>query len=365
MRAIIQALAAAATFSLFSPPARAQHLFWDSNGERNATCLYGTVTILATHPAIYYCGANWHPGEPAGGYCGIQHNSARERRTIFSVWDTSPRLHPKTTEADPETVFGRFGGEGEGAHTHMLWPWKEGDTFQFFVHKKTGAEGDRTDARYYAYDRNASRWRHIATISSPSGGRRSVATIGGSLNSFLENFGGRDQDVPKVALYRLWLGRSVDTMQPLTRAKGDGTWGRLDDSYFLAEGAPEKLDAVFRELAKTRGRPEFGRDGESLAAISAKPIPADVIRALRNLPRAAAVQERPDAPRAGAVYRIRSVLSRESLAIEAAPREAGSVGRLSAGSVRDWDARTGCPSCATRRCSLKSSSAITRLGVVR
>ena len=113
-----------------------KHLAWDLEGRRNATCLYGTVTVLATHPAIYYCGANWHPGEPAGGYCGIQHNSEQERRTIFSIWDTSPQLHPRTTEADPDAVFGRFGGEGEGGHTHMLWPWKEGEPFQFFVHKQ-------------------------------------------------------------------------------------------------------------------------------------------------------------------------------------------------------------------------------------
>jgi hypothetical protein len=46
----------------------------------------------------------------------------RERRTIFSIWDTSPQLHPTTTEADPRAIFNRFGGEGEVGHTHMLWP---------------------------------------------------------------------------------------------------------------------------------------------------------------------------------------------------------------------------------------------------
>ena len=114
---------------LLCATASAQHLWWNLEGQRDATCLYGEITVLATHPAIYYCGANWHPGEPAGGYCGIQHNSTRERRTIFSIWDTSPQLHPKVTEADPDTVFGRFGGEGEGGHTHMLWPWNTNDTF--------------------------------------------------------------------------------------------------------------------------------------------------------------------------------------------------------------------------------------------
>ena len=198
----------------------------------------------------------------------------------------------------------------------MLWPWKVGETFQFFVHKQSAPGGQTTDARYYVYDRDASRWRHIATIRSPNGGQRSVATIGGSMNSFLENFLGKDKDLPKVALYRLWLGRSVDRMQPLTRAIGDGVWGQLHDSYFLAEGAPEKLEVVFRELAPTHGWPTFGREGQGLLPISAKPIPADVLRALKNLPRAEPVQKGSDAPLAGKLYVIQSVLSRKPLAIE-------------------------------------------------
>ena len=103
-------------------------------------------------------------------------------------------------------MFGRFGGEGEGGHTHMLLPWKSGDTFQFFVQKQPGTIRDTTDTRYYFREGNQAKWRHAATISSPNGGKSSVATIGGGLNSFLENFAGKDKDVPKLALYRLWLG---------------------------------------------------------------------------------------------------------------------------------------------------------------
>ena len=135
--------------------ASAQHLWWNLAGQGDGTCLYGEITVLATQPTTYYCGANWHPGEPAGGYCGIQHNDPQERRTIFSIWDTSPALHPKVTEAGPHTEFGRFGGEGEGGHTHMIWNWKTNETFHFFVHKQPGAETNTTDARYYIFDRAA------------------------------------------------------------------------------------------------------------------------------------------------------------------------------------------------------------------
>ena len=266
--------------------AQAQHLWWNLDGQKGATCLYGEITVLATAPHIYYCGANWHPGEPAGGYCGIQHNSQTELRTIFSIWDTSPELHPAITAADPRTIFNRFGGEGEGGHTHMLWPWNLNETFQFFVEKKPG-NGDTTDARYFVYNRIQKRWLHSATITNPNGGKASVATIDGGINSFLENFAGKDKEVPKLALYRLWLGSTVDTLKCLTKAGGDGTWGQLHGAYFLAEGDQAALKDLFARLKKTKyGQPVMGDKVKSLEPIADVPLSKSLIEALKNLPRA-------------------------------------------------------------------------------
>ena len=274
----------------------AQHLWWDTRKLNDANCLYGEITVLATHHAIYYCGANWHPGEPAGGYCGIQHNGPQERRTIFSIWDTAPTLHPRVTQADPKTIFNRFGGEGEGAHTHMLWDWKAGETFQFFVQKRPGAAPGTTDARYYIYDRGSKQWRHSATITCPNGDKQSkasVATIGGGgLASFLENFAGQDRDVPKLALYRLWLGTDAGAMKCLTQAQGDGTWGQLHDAYFLAEGGRPALDTLYGQLQQQYGKPTFGREGAKLRPLTDKPIPAAVIRELKALPTGKNVQDK-------------------------------------------------------------------------
>lgn len=270
-------------------PAHAQHLYWsEAPRHKDATCIYGEITVLVTHPAIYYCGANWHPGEPAGGYCGIQHNEPKERRTIFSIWDTSPTLHPRTTLADPETIFNRFGGEGEGAHTHMLWDWQEGVTFQFFVQKKPGSSPDTTAAAYFIYDGKAKKWRHSATIECPNGDKnseRAVATLGGgALVSFLENFLGKEKDVPKVALYRLWLGTDIDHMKCLTEAAGDGKWGKLNDTFFLAEGDTDRLEATFEKLKGKYGAPEFGRESTKLAPITDRPLSDELMRQLKSLP---------------------------------------------------------------------------------
>jgi hypothetical protein len=265
--------------------ANAQHLWWDLAGQTEATCLYGEITVLATNPSIYYCGANWHPGEPAGGYCGIQDNGPEEKRTIFSIWDTSPKLHLQVTEANPHAVFNRFTGEGSGTHTHMRWSWRVGHTFQFFAWKRPGKTLGSTDARYYIRHPTKQKWLHVATINCPGGGKKSVATFGGGLNSFLENFAGKDREVPKLVLYRLWLGPSVTKMKCLTRAGGDGVWGQLHGAYFLAEGDAGRLKAVFSFWQKKLGKPTFGEKGKRLGPIPDKAIPAKVIEALKRLPK--------------------------------------------------------------------------------
>jgi hypothetical protein len=280
-----------ASVMLSASSALAQHLWWNLAGQGDGTCLYGEITVLATQPTTYYCGANWHPGEPAGGYCGIQHNDPQERRTIFSIWDTSRELHPEVIEAGPQTVFGRFGGEGEGGHTHMIWNWKTNETFQFFVRKQPGAKADSTDTRYYVYDRGGKKWLHVATINNPNGGHHSVVTLGGGVNSFLENFSGQNPAAPRLALYRLWLGPDLENLKCLTEAVGDGKWGELHDAYFLASGGTNQLAAVFTRLKSQYGEPVFGGKETHLSPLSDRPLPPGVLEELQHLPRAATVKD--------------------------------------------------------------------------
>ncbi len=39
----------------------------------------------------------------------------------------------------------------------MIWPWRAGETFEFFLRKQSTADGKYTDARYYLHDRGARR----------------------------------------------------------------------------------------------------------------------------------------------------------------------------------------------------------------
>ena len=282
---LLPLLAALVTLAGLTRPARAQHLWWDHKGIDHATCAYGVITVLATRPHIYYCGVNWHPGEPAGGYCGIQDNEADQRRTIFSIWDTSDALHPVSTAMDKRTVTDRFGGEGTGGHTHMVLPWVVGQPFQYFVRKAPAADrSDATDASYYFVDPTTHRWVFEAVIRSPNGGHAEVGTIGGGMNSFLENFAGTDKDAARLATYQLWLGADPAHLQPLTGAGGDGQWGQLHDAYFLANGSAANLDAVFAKVKAKYGDPTWGTKGTPLPAVRSAPVPPEIVRQLQHLP---------------------------------------------------------------------------------
>jgi hypothetical protein len=118
------------------------------------------------------------------------------------------------TQADPKTIIKHFGGEGEGAHTHMVWDWQVGETFKFFVQKQPGAEPGTTD----------------------------------------------------------------------------GTWRKLHDAYFRAEG--RQLDDLFGKLKPQYGEPVFGEKGKKLAPISDKALSPELIKELKSLPQAAKVQDR-------------------------------------------------------------------------
>jgi hypothetical protein len=69
----------------------------------------------------------------------------------------------------------------------------------------------------------------------------------------------------------------------LTRASGDGKWGVMHDSYFLAEGSDEKLTALFAKLERDYGKPTFDGKTGKLKPISDRPLPAETIKELARL----------------------------------------------------------------------------------
>ena len=264
--------------------ASAQHLWWKTpDPKANYTCVYGQIKVLVTHATIYYCGCNWWPGAPAGGYTGIQDKGGGVHNTIFSIWDTSPTLHPRTIATYPGVHHNRFGGEGTGAHTDFVYDWKVGQTYQFYATKVQDKSGKNTLATVYFYNRDVHHWIKEATISCPNGTFRSVKTFGGSLAGFLENWSGQDKAAPKLAVYRLWLGNSPKSLVPVTRAGGDGHWGVLGDWFFLAEGDHDQLQPKIDQNRKP-GAP-YIEGGNQVLTIRPPHLSQRVIRALQRLPK--------------------------------------------------------------------------------
>jgi hypothetical protein len=54
----------------------------------------------------------------------------------------------------------------------------------------------------------------------------------------------------------------------------------------MAEGDKAKLNAVFAQVEKDDGKPVFGGGDKNLGSIPDKPVPTEVVAALKTLPRA-------------------------------------------------------------------------------
>jgi hypothetical protein len=269
--------------------AQAQHLWWKPKAAaKPATCIYGEIEVLATNPAIYYCGCNWWPGKPAGGYTGIQDPGGTRHNMIFSIWDTTPDLHPRVTEADSKTIFSRFGGEGTGAHTHSDYYWQLNKTYRYFAEKVQDSTQANTLTKLYFYDEPSRRWVHEATISNPNNGDISVPTFGGGLNAFLENWMGQDKAAPKLAVYRLWVGTTPSNLVNVTDGQGDGKWGVLNGSFYLAEGEDSNLAPLFKKYKGTGGVIAGSPKGSPLT-VPERRIPKNIVRALEHLSHSAPI----------------------------------------------------------------------------
>lgn len=255
-------------------PCFAQHLWWRlPSGVKDATCIYGQIKVVLTHSTIYYCGCNWNPGEPAGGYTGIQDKGNDVHNMIFSIWDTTDSLHPKVTYAGADVNHSRFGGEGTGAHTDAVIGWKVGKVYEFFAQKVYDAADNQTDTTVYFKDPASGKWLKSATITSPNGQYKSVSRFGPTLAGFLENWSGQDRTAPKLALYRLWAGTSPSDMKEVTSAGGDGRWGTVGSWFYLAEGDTAQVDAALNKA-----------DRKGFVVGSNQPLDIESARGPKSLP---------------------------------------------------------------------------------
>ncbi|MGO4291195.1 DUF3472 domain-containing protein [Chitinophaga sp. RAB17] len=153
----------------------------------------------------------------SGGYCGIQVNSATERRVLFSVWDPSVG---KTTlvRKGPNVVDNSFGGEGTGGQSYLLFNWQAGTTYKFLTHIVPDGTGG-TDYSSWIYTPETGAWRFLATWKRPN----TVSYYTGA-HSFLENFIDNNGYYGRRVLFNNQWVRSTS-----------GTWTELTGGYFTAD----------------------------------------------------------------------------------------------------------------------------------
>jgi hypothetical protein len=174
------------------------------------------------------------------GYFGIQVNSPSERRIIFSVWDAGNEAvdrskvgnenRVKLLEKGDGVFASDFGNEGTGGHSHMIYPWKKGQTYRLLT--TATPVGDATEYAGYFYFPERKSWGLIAKFRAPKDG----GYLRG-LYSFNENFWGDNGNLKRAAIFKnQWVQFEGGTWRELTQARFtcDAT-GKNDRFDYLAK----------------------------------------------------------------------------------------------------------------------------------
>jgi hypothetical protein len=176
------------------------HLRYPVPKGTKVAAFYCEMTGLEDPVHTYYMACGWHRG-----YFGMQVNSARERRIIFSVWDSGGEAVDRKKVGDENRVMlvakgdgvnaGDFGNEGTGGHSHWKYGWRTGEKQRFLV-TAMPTNGTFTIFSGYYFHPDKQEWVLISAWRAPKDGGWLR-----SLYSFSENFGGDNGHLHRKALY--------------------------------------------------------------------------------------------------------------------------------------------------------------------
>ncbi len=156
------------------------------------------------------------------GYFGMQVNSEKERRILFSVWSPYKTDNPEEIPEDQKIRLlqkgehvhtGEFGNEGSGGQSYKKLMWKSGKTYKFLLKGEPSGK-NTTDYTAYFYAPEDGEWQLIASFRRPEAGNYL-----GDLYSFLENFIPATGAIARKANYKnQWVYDADKGWLPITKA---------------------------------------------------------------------------------------------------------------------------------------------------
>ena len=175
-------------FGRRGPSVHLSYLVPESTG--NVEYFYNEVIVQENEDVI---GSYYMVNGFGEGYCGIQVNSATERRILFSVWSPYSTDNPDEIPEEAEVhllrkgkdvVTKEFGGEGSGGQSFLRYSWTTGTTYKFLtqIHPDENRKGATVYTSWF-FDPQENNWRLIASFSRPK-----KVTWYTRPHSFLENF---------------------------------------------------------------------------------------------------------------------------------------------------------------------------------
>lgn len=198
-------------------------------------------------PSSYYMACGF-----GQGYFGMQNNTPRKRRVLFSVWspfvtdnpsEIPDSLRVTLVKKGDNVIINDFGNEGSGGQSYMHYDWKPGERCRFLMGVKPDGKGNTIYTAYF-FDNTKGKWTLVASFRRPE-----TSTWYTGAHSFLENFNPVMGYINRKAYYGNQWARTADgRWLPVTKARFtcdatgaeemrlDYTGGVEGENFFLSMG---------------------------------------------------------------------------------------------------------------------------------
>ena len=205
------------------------HLNYQAPENVNAEWYYNEMTIPVGEDKI---GSYFMANGFGEGYFGIQVNSDKERRVLFSVWspfttddpNSIPESHKiKLLKKGNNVTTGEFGNEGSGGQSYLKYNWIAGTTYKFLL-RGTPQGNNSTNYTAYFFAPETGQWQLIASFNRPQ-----TNTYLKRFHSFLENFIPAQGDFSRMVVFNnQWF------------CDDKGNWNELNSAKFSVDNTAKQ-----------------------------------------------------------------------------------------------------------------------------